>query len=146
MADNPNLLLAFFGIFFLFLGLAFVAVLTLNFIPAFNIAWLNTWVNNTFTIIDDMVVAVIFIVLIADSMVSWYKPSMAKAFLNVLGIFLLGYINLTFLNLVNGILPFYTGSFPHFYAIISSGAIAFIFYFFMIVSIIFNVRGEKHGV
>ena len=136
-----------FGIFFLLLGLAIIGMITTSILSAFPVGMAHDMVasimNFTFSFIDGSVLVLLFLMCIIELIVAYENPSKLTALVGVIELFMIGYINATFV----GMLPALTAlniatTMPLTYALFSGGALIFILYFLIIMVIIFNLRKE----
>jgi len=142
----------FFGLFILFFVLAIAAVFTSAFVAALPASEAKTFVTNlthySFGFVDTSIIVFLFLALFLDLLASFMKPTIGKAILNLFFILFLAFINIalrTGLNPIatslstNTLLPntttLLTASFAG-----GTPILSFIFYFFLVFSIIFNVR------
>lgn len=96
----------------------------------------NLW----FTYLDWGMVAGLFGLLFFDLYDSWQHPDKTKALVNLIALFVLGWLYSVLIFGVNLFIPWYLGETPIFFTIISSGILPYFFMIFLIFSIVFNVR------
>ena len=104
---------------------------------------MGAWWDGIYVWADYGWLAILFGVLIYDTIKSWNEPSQSKAAVNVLSIFGIAYLWAIALNFINPFLPFYQGEMPITFSLLSSGFIPYLILFFLVVSVIFNVRPHQ---
>lgn len=140
-----------FVIFFALLSISivgYIALIGVKYIPVATnepnvIAPLTTY---TLSLIDSGIFIIFILALFFDLLASYFSPSKLMGIINIIGLFMLGYLVLIFNNLLPVFLALNTNvMFPITYSLFASTWKTVIIFFFMIFSIIFDLSGNKTG-
>jgi len=144
----------FFGMFFVVLFLSVIAFILATFFgvlkssPSSAVSYVGNFYGSvfkaTFTFLDLSMVLMFFVALFIDIVSSYQNPQLSKAILNVMLIFGLVFLNFlvtyTFAQAYNAIGA--ATFFPVMTGFLVGGTKVFIFFIFLVVSTILNVRPQ----
>jgi hypothetical protein len=147
----PSLKL-FLGIISFFIALGIVTIFICGLLGGFNSP--NPYLNMTFakvfyksaySFIDGTIAVAIIILLFVDVIASYYRPSRVIAIMDLIILFVIGYISIGATQLLSGIISAspantITHYLPFTSSFFTGGAFTFIFAVCLVISIIFNVR------
>ena len=133
----------------LIFGIAiYITELVINNAPGIipsQVIYIETFTKQFF---DNTIFFLLMIIIFIELIASWINPNKLLAGLNLIGIFILGYLKLSFNTLlapVNNSISTNT-LLPNSYTLITSSYITVIIFFALVIGIIFNLRDKNEEV